>query len=188
MIWFTSDLHFRHDRAFIYNTRGYSSIEIMNKEQIWRWNEVINENDIIYVLGDFILGTTQQNGLIEIVSILSSLKGKIKLIIGNHDTPAKIEIYKKHNIDYVYADMITYNKHQYYLSHYPTLTSTLESDHNKSIRNLFGHTHSTNKFYNDYPFMYNVAVDAHNGYPVSIEQIEKDIEKEILTCFNLISD
>ena len=38
------------------------------------------------------------------------------------------------------------------------------------------------KFYNDIPFMYNVAVDAHNCYPVEIEQIIIDIKEKVKEC------
>lgn len=119
---------------------------------------------------------------------LSRLNGHIKLIIRNHDTPAKLSFYKSRGIECVYADMIIYNKHKYYLSHYPTLTATLTSDPEKSIRNLHGHTHSKAKFYEDRPYMYNVAVDAHDGYPVSIEEIERDIENEIKSCFAALGE
>ena len=36
--------------------------------------------------------------------------------------------------------------------------------------------------------MYNVAVDAHDGYPVSIEEIERDIENEIKSCFAALGE
>ena len=32
--------------------------------------------------------------------------------------------------------------------------------------------------YNDNPYMYNVGLDAHNNYPVSIEQIIIDIRQK----------
>ena len=45
--------------------------------------------------------------------------------------------------------------------------------------NLYGHTHQKENFFNDNPYMYHVGLDAHNMYPVSIEQIIKDIEKKV---------
>ena len=183
-MYFTSDTHFNHDRAFVYEPRGFNSIEEMNETIIANWNNIVTDEDDIYVLGDFFLGTD-----LEFVSnTLNKLSGRIHLIIGNHDTPTKIKIYNNHPkiIDVQYAYQIKYKKRIFYMSHYPTLTASLESDCHRCIYNLFGHTHSNDKFYNDIPFMYNVAVDAHNCYPVEIETIITDIKKEIDDCFKAV--
>lgn len=187
-IFFTSDLHFFHNKIFIYSPRGYESVEEMNETQIRKWNSVVSEDDIVYVLGDFFMGTITGVEMARVDEYLSRLNGHIKLIIGNHDTPAKLSFYKGRGIECVYAGIITYNKHKYYLSHYPTLTATLTSDPEKSVRCLHGHTHSQAKFYEDRPYMYNVAVDAHDGYPVSIEQIDKDIDNEIKKCLSILGE
>ena len=54
-IFLTSDLHFGHNKEFIYKVRGFNSIEEMNEAIIERWNSVVNNDDDVYVLGDFIL-------------------------------------------------------------------------------------------------------------------------------------
>ena len=56
----------------------------------------------------------------------------------------------------------------------------------KRILNLFGHTHSKEKFYQDNPTMYNVALDAHNNTPVSIDQIIEDIKAKRDECEKLL--
>ena len=139
-IFLTSDLHFFYSKSFIYSPRGYESIEEMNEIQIRKWNSVVGKDDTVYVLGDFFLGTMDDFTIAKIDEYLSHLNGHTKLIIGNHDTPAKLKYDKNRGIECVYADMITYNKHKYYLSHYPTLTAELTSDPEKSIRCLHGHT------------------------------------------------
>ena len=55
-IFLTSDLHFCHDREFVYKPRGFSSIDEMNSEIINRWNSVVNCDDVVYLLGDVMLG------------------------------------------------------------------------------------------------------------------------------------
>ncbi len=53
----------------------------MNNTMINNWNLVVKDKDIVYHLGDFFLTTKTDL----IVSVLSRLKGKIRLIQGNHD-------------------------------------------------------------------------------------------------------
>ena len=69
-----------------------------------------------------------------------------------------------------------------------TLTSNLDGGCSlkQRILNLFGHTHSKEKFYQDNPTMYNVALDAHNNTPVSIDQIIEDIKAKRDECEKLL--
>lgn len=99
---------------------------------------------------------------------------------GNHDSLVRQDIYKVLFESVRYATMIKYKKCSFYLSHYPTITSNDidDSPYHKNIINLFGHTHQKDKFYNDNPYMYCVGLDAHNNYPVSIEQIIEDIKNK----------
>ena len=90
MIWFTSDLHLNHDREFIWGPRGFKSVDEANRTLIDNWRFVVKPDDDIYVLGDFFLG--KDHDYIE--NVLSRLPGKIHVIIGNHDTPAKVKIYE----------------------------------------------------------------------------------------------
>lgn len=55
-IFLTSDLHFLHDREFIWKARGFNSVDEMNEETIRRFNEVVNPEDTVYILGDIALG------------------------------------------------------------------------------------------------------------------------------------
>ena len=185
MIYFTSDTHFNHDREFIFGPRGFKNITEANETIIKNWNEIVKPDDDIYVIGDFFLGTD-----IDFVKeALKTLNGNIYLIIGNHDTPAKIKIYKEsaNVVEIVWATQIEYNGRKFYLSHYPTLTADLNSNPDKCVFNLFGHTHSKEKFYEDRPYMYNVAVDAHDNRPVSIEEVFTDIQNEIKKCNNFLN-
>ena len=48
-IWFTSDLHFSHDRDFVWQERGFNSIQEMNEKIIENFNSVIEPDDILYI-------------------------------------------------------------------------------------------------------------------------------------------
>ena len=39
--WITSDLHFCHDREFVWETRGFQNVEEMNEAIVERFNSVI---------------------------------------------------------------------------------------------------------------------------------------------------
>ena len=55
-IWFSSDLHFNHNRQFIYQARGFETLEEMNQTIIERFNSLVKPEDDLYLLGDTMLG------------------------------------------------------------------------------------------------------------------------------------
>lgn len=182
MIWFTSDLHFNHNKEFIYKERGFSSIEEMNEGIINNFNKVVQKEDILYILGDVCLGGADKKVLLKNKELIERLNGNIVIITGNHDTDKRYEMYLScknvvNVIDCSYQ--IKYNKKILYLSHYPTITSNLEEDLKKSVFNLYGHTHQKTNFYNDNYFMYHVGVDSHNCFPVKIDDVIENIISKI---------
>ena len=89
MIYFTSDLHFCHQRDFLYAPRGFNSAEEMNSAVVANWNSLITDDDDVYVLGDLMLNDNDTG-----LQLIKQLKGKIHIVYGNHDTDARIELYK----------------------------------------------------------------------------------------------
>ena len=55
-IWIISDTHFNHNKEFLYSPRGFNSVEEMNHAIVTLWNECVNDDDIVYHLGDVCLG------------------------------------------------------------------------------------------------------------------------------------
>ena len=180
-IWFTSDWHFCHNKPFIYKPRGFNTIEEMNETIIKNHNLLIDDDDDVYCLGDCMLMDNETG-----IKCIESLKGRIHIIRGNHCTDNRIELYNNcHNVVEVlgFAHMEKINGQSFYMSHYPTIVSNYDDSAkplNRRVINLFGHTHSAEKFYNEHnPCMYNVALDAHNCYPVEITTIMQDIKNKI---------
>lgn len=174
MVYFTSDLHIGHDKDFIWRPRGFSSIEEHDTEIIKRWNKVITFEDTVYILGDLCMSGNET----EWNRVYKVLNGNKIVICGNHDTNNKINKYQnEYGMTYIgLAALYKYNKKKmFYLSHYPTLVGNFKEE--RFFWNLSGHTHSPNKFEFGQYSIYNVAMDAHNCTPVSIEQIIKDIEE-----------
>lgn len=177
MIYFTSDLHLCHNREFLYSPRGFTSIDEMNKAIIEGWKDITDEDDV-YILGDLMLNDTEEG-----MRILSSLKGRLHIIIGNHDSNVRINLYKTlPNLveEPKYSTVIKYKKYKFYLCHYPTITINIGNNYmSGQLICLYGHTHQKTNFYNDCPFMYHVGMDSHNCKPVSIEEIIQDCKNKL---------
>ena len=183
-IWLTSDLHFNHDKDFIWKARGFNSVQEMNEAIIKNWNAVVAPEDEVYVLGDLMLGDNEAG-----IKMIKQLKGTIHVILGNHDTATRKALYKDcFNIaDVKHADVIKFNGYSFYLSHYPTMTSNLEKEFSKHcILNLFGHTHSKDKFREDIPMYYNVAMDANDNTPVLLDDIIERMKEKVKECLSYL--
>ena len=184
-IFVTSDLHFGHDREFLWGPRGFESSQEHDEMVIRNWNSIVRPEDTVYVLGDLMLGDNDYGKC-----CVERLNGHIKLIRGNHDSNKRWnEVYSTiPNIELVgWADVINYRKYNFYLSHFPTLTGNLEKEslHQMTL-NLHGHTHSKDKFYEDRPYMYNVALDANNNTPVLLDDIIEQMKAKVQECLNYL--
>lgn len=176
-IWLTSDTHFNHMKPFIYEARGFNTIEEMNETIVENWNKVVKPNDIIYHLGDVIMGADLQSGL----RLISRLNGIKYLAYGNHDTEIRLKAF---TVNHFFKDIqMGYrikgpSKKTCILTHYPTITANGEDTHTLS---LYGHTHQTTNFFNDgtniHRYMYHVGVDSHNCMPINLEDIIDEINK-----------
>ena len=177
MIYFTSDTHFCHNKPFLYEPRGFKSIEEHDKTIVANWNSIVKSEDEVYLLGDVMLIDNEKG-----IKYLKSLNGKIHLILGNHCTDTRVELYKTcpNIVSIDYAKEIKIGKNYFWLCHYPTITANYDDDKPwaKHLINIYGHTHQQNKFYNDNPYMYCVCLDAHDNYPVSLEQIVEDVQNK----------
>lgn len=174
MIYLTSDWHIGHVKPFLYEPRGFSSIEEHDKEVLKRCNEIVKPEDELWILGDLAMSSNEK----EWNMVYHNLNCQnVHFIIGNHDTDNKMDKYEyEYGFSFEgYVHILKYTKHKtFYLSHYPTIVSNY-GEEGRFFWNLSGHIHSKEKFHKEYK-IYNVALDAHNCYPVSIEQIIKDIE------------
>ena len=181
-IFVTSDLHFNHIQPFLYEPRGFPSVAEMNETIVNNWNSIVQPDDIVYNLGDIAM-----NDVDGAIPFIQRLNGFQKWLRGNHDTIGKIDkiLAACHNIGLLsvpessYATIIKYNKLSIYMSHYPTITANYDEKHfSQHVISLHGHTHSNKKFETDSPFLYNVCLDAHNCYPVPIEEVISDVREQ----------
>lgn len=130
-IWFTSDLHIGHKNIIKHCPQraiegGFDPEDIVAHDRwiIEKWNNTVKKQDIVYINGDFIIQSRDYA-----VRILSQLKGKKHLILGNHDkacqnldnffesiTQIKEVRFKKENFDFLEEDF------DIVLCHYPMMT------------------------------------------------------------------
>lgn len=172
-VFFTSDLHFCHDKHFIYNPRGFSSVEEMNESIVKNFNEVMDETDKLYILGDCFLNDNDKG-----LEYMRRLPGEKYIIYGNHDTVTRQQLMAETGFNCLgYAYLQKFGKYHLYLSHYPTETSNMDDGKplNKRVICLSGHTHSKDKFYQNKFYIYNVALDAHNNYPVELSTVIENV-------------
>lgn len=168
MIYFTSDLHFRHDRVIKHANRPFRDAEEMDRVLLNNWNNTVGRDDEVYMLGDLTMkGSEVAN------SILTKLNGGIHIIRGNHDKFLDQRDFKKYNVvEVTHYKELVYNNTRFVLFHYPI------EEWNHYFRHsihLHGHQHN----HADYNLnnrdkgllKYDVGVDANNFRPVSIDDI-----------------
>lgn len=186
-IFLTSDTHFGHDREFLWGPRGFTSSQEHDEAVIKNWNETVSAEDIVYHLGDLMLGDNLYG-----IECVKRLNGHIKLIRGNHDTDARWKLYEKlPNVELVgWADVIKYKKYNFYLSHHPTLTSNLEKAPHLRMHliNLYGHTHQMGKFYQDMPYMFHVGLDSNDNRPILLDDAIELMKEETKRCIALLGE
>lgn len=116
MNYFISDLHFGHKNVLKFDNRPFKTIEEHDKYLIKKWNETVNIDDDVYILGDISWYNSTKT-----IEIFKNLNGNKHLIKGNHDNKilrnAKLRELFMEIVDYkeLYID----NNLIIVLSHYP---------------------------------------------------------------------
>ncbi len=119
------------------------------------------------------------------IECIKQMNGKLHVIRGNHDSDKKIIAYQQlypKIIEIENSMFLKYKKYHFYLSHFPSLCSNYDDEkslHQKTI-NLCGHSHTTNPFADlDKGLIFHCEVDAHNNFPVLIDDIISNLKYHI---------
>lgn len=171
-IFFTSDSHFGHQKEFLWGPRGFTSSEEHDEAVIENWNKIVKPDDLVYHLGDVMLGDNEHG-----MECLKRLNGSIWILTGNHDTTTRLALYDTlPNVEVIgYADVIKHGKWRFYLSHYPTMIGNF-GDTNPKFWSLCGHRHTKDKWYDIDNKCYHVELDCHDNKPVSIEEVIENLK------------
>ena len=136
MIYYIADMHFGHKNILKYDKRPFADTEQMDKEIIRRWNERVNDDDTVYVLGDaFFRGEGRS------LEIMNRLNGYKHLIRGNHDrNNGKMLKMWESVCEY---EEIKDGEQLVVLSHYPMMF--YNHQHDGAVM-LYGHVHNTREW------------------------------------------
>ena len=117
MIYYTADTHFGHANVVKMCERPYPDVEAMNEAMIAAGTERVHGNDTIYIIGDMFFRCADPE------SILKQLKGKKRLIVGNHDGSwmGKVDL-SRYFLSVDNFLEISDGAHGLTLCHYPMLT------------------------------------------------------------------
>lgn len=162
--WVISDTHFYHSKILGYCQRPFETVEEMNEVLIKNWNSVINEDDIVYVLGDFCFGNKEM-----LREIVSQLKGRKILILGNHDRLTK-GAYLDVGFETVTKNPMIVDG-DFILSHHP-----LHGDLGR-FYNIHGHKHKLPSEAQFSPKHFDIGVDDHNFFPHNLDTVIKTLYK-----------
>jgi calcineurin-like phosphoesterase family protein len=180
-VWLMSDLHIAHDKEFVYEKRGFQSIEEHNQTLIENIKARVGENDDFYILGDLTLGD-----LDAAAAYLRQIPGRVHIILGNHDTERRIQFYLSLGWDVQFATIIRWGQYRFYLSHYPTSTTNPGEDKlSLATINIYGHTHQNWNWTVDNSFAYCVCPEANDNCPIAIETIIERM-RSLITFFESV--
>lgn len=152
-VYFYSDPHFGHAKIIEYSNRPFSSVEEMNETLVSRYNSIVNEQDLVYFMGDI--------ALYDAGTYISLLKGEKILIMGNHDKRKSVTFWLKCGFKEVHKKELVW-RDRYILSHHP-LDKVPEG-----MVNIHGHIHEKPSAGSAYR---NVCVEKTNYAPIDSELI-----------------
>ncbi len=141
-IWFTSDYHFCHANVIKYDERPFADVEEMNKSLIENWNHYVDDEDVVFYLGDL---SFDKNGK-QTQEIVNQLKGKIHYILGNHDKEKDIRKLNRFETisDYINLSVLDSDNprkwQEIMMMHYPILS--WDKAHHGSWM-IHGHCHQS---------------------------------------------
>lgn len=177
-IWVISDTHLFHENILKFKDsatgklfRGelFDSVKEMNDYMLEKWNSVVKPGDIVYHLGDVVIGSKE-----EFKTLWPKFNGSKRLIVGNHDDIPFLSsggFFKKVQMWRMFPEF------GLMFSHVPLHSSSLlrhidktklYPDGCETMLNVHGHIHQNPSPEGPYR---NVSVEAINYTPINIEEL-----------------
>ena len=175
MEYFSSDTHFFHKKVIEYCHRPFRDVDEMNAYLVYAWNIVVTSDDeVVNFIGDFSFGTADQTK-----EIFRQLKGRKRLIVGNHDKSHSKNWWRSIGFEEVVdSKVIQLGRFEVTLCHYPTgdpkrasYNAAFAQEKNQWL--VCGHVHEQWRVKGN---IINVGVDAWGFCPVMDFQLTKIME------------
>lgn len=167
MQYYISDLHFQHDNIIKLCDRPFTSTKEMNEKLIEKWNSKIQDDDIVYFLGDF----TCRGNNNEATRILKQLKGHKVFIRGNHDKVTWLESVHSQGLIESYTSYMEVNDNdrKVILCYYPIHSW---NGLYRGSYHLYGHVHTKTVINEDWQKRrFNVCCEVINYEPKTLDEL-----------------
>ena len=175
-IFLASDHHFRHRKIVEeFGRTHFTTIDQHDQHILERHNSTVGENDICIFLGDVFLKT----GNVEDYKFLENFNGKKYLVLGNHDSPARVKEFQKY-----FSKIMAYHtlgkmdnrKADIILSHLPVHPCNFDD---RFKANIHGHLHDEvvcDKNGNEDERYVSVCMEHIDYTPVEFEEIYQNLK------------
>lgn len=156
------DNHF-YDSNIINYCRDFASVLEMNEYMVENWNSVVENNDTIFVLGDFFdFSNCTETQAIE---ILNRLNGRKILIVGNHDKGYE-EFYRSNGVEVI--DYTIVKDGFWFLSHEPMFVTEAAP-----YANIFAHVHTNPMYRTVSSRSFCASAERHDYTPVPLSEAKR---------------
>ncbi|OAM75808.1 metallophosphoesterase [Devosia elaeis] len=159
---FIADTHFSHQSMLTQCARPFDTVDEMNQHMIESWNAVVDDDTVVWHLGDFSWWKQPQQ---EYAVIFDQLRGRKRLLIGNHDPEPVMKL----KWDQIYMGVVIGHEKssdtKVALSHYPMREWP---EFFRGAIHFHGHTHSNLPSSNR---SWDVGVDNQGYVPLTLSEI-----------------
>lgn len=161
-IWLTSDWHLGHKNIIHLSNRPFKTIEQHDEFIVRRFNELVQPDDIVWILGDISFNQSYKN----YADLFSRLNGKISVVLGNHDNRQHLLKCKQDGLiqDVRESKILNVGDKTIHLTHYP-----LREWHKfyKGGLHAYGHCHGNIP---DYGKSTDVSLECWEYEPVEVQE------------------
>ena len=167
-IWFTSDWHLGHKNIIHLSNRPFKTIEQHDEFIVRRFNELVQPDDIVWILGDISFNQSYKN----YADLFGRLNGKISVVLGNHDNRQHLLRCKQDGLiqDVRESKILNIGSDTIHLTHYPLLEWF---NFHKGAYSIHGHTHGN---VNDYCKSTDVSLECWSYEPVEWQELKQYID------------
>lgn len=167
MIFYIADCHFGDAKVINFSSRPFRTLKEMDQTMLDRWQEKVNPEDDVYILGDLVCRSNQPE------YYLKQLPGRLHLILGNHDQAIVRQLHLQKYFEEIHNYQVIHDgSHRIVLFHYPIL----EWDgYYYGTWHIYGHIHNhpskTQKRVGVLGKALNAGVDITNFSPMTFDEL-----------------